>query len=476
MDIVNAISSPRTALATVSLVACVGGFVILLQILLHRPKALYHIRSFLQSSLRESPKKPSDTDYSTVFPPSQRPVLGQLIPVASPGRDLSVSPRPVLPLDASYLSAPSSSYVYSGFTVEEIKTLGNFPDYSKLSGVPHPTPLKQFDIDKALPRPYRPFRWSYHQTMSFKKLETDFWIELESTYRDRVRQRQELFAQHGTDVLQALPGSELACKELMEMVLQFICIRYPNCFQLKGNIFINHVLGTKDDLSAKDPLLVLLDNVPEDFGISLRDHQTGRYMLRAGVICSSVDWNLGEKIGLGLPAIHKRVPDYKEKMELSMDRFFTKMPANGPIQRGSWGLEMGQPLYLPPGSEAVEHREHQRPDLRPDEVHLRVDWQTLRRLPLSGAIIFNFKALFTPLSEFKDEPYIPSLVLKILNEGNEGIMKYKGTWHVEHVAKPVLEEYERYQIAQGLMKPEWEPATLDESPFFPGWERKWTLQ
>lgn len=165
MDIVNAISSPRTALATVSLVACVGGFVILLQILLHRPKALYHIRSFLQSSLRESPKKPSDTDYSTVFPPSQRPVLGQLIPVASPGRDLSVSPRPVLPLDASYLSAPSSSYVYSGFTVEEIKTLGNFPDYSKLSGVPHPTPLKQFDIDKALPRPYRPFRWSYHQTM-----------------------------------------------------------------------------------------------------------------------------------------------------------------------------------------------------------------------------------------------------------------------------------------------------------------------
>lgn len=40
-----------------------------------------------------------------------------------------------------------------------------FTDYFELTGVPPPTPLPDFDIDNALPRPYRPFRWKYHQTM-----------------------------------------------------------------------------------------------------------------------------------------------------------------------------------------------------------------------------------------------------------------------------------------------------------------------
>ena len=49
--------------------------------------------------------------------------------------------------------------------MDEIKALGDFPDYEALSGVPLPEPYKEFDIKTALPRPYRPFRWQYHQTM-----------------------------------------------------------------------------------------------------------------------------------------------------------------------------------------------------------------------------------------------------------------------------------------------------------------------
>jgi hypothetical protein len=38
-------------------------------------------------------------------------------------------------------------------------------DYFQLSGVPRPKALPNFDIDKARPRPYRPFRWQYFQHM-----------------------------------------------------------------------------------------------------------------------------------------------------------------------------------------------------------------------------------------------------------------------------------------------------------------------
>lgn len=64
-----------------------------------------------------------------------------------------------------------------------------------------------------------------------------------------------------------------------------------------------------------------MENVPEDFAIMMRDHETGYYYLRAGAICSALGWNLATKMGLQLHEIHGPIPDYKEKLQFSMDRY-----------------------------------------------------------------------------------------------------------------------------------------------------------
>ncbi|RDA85668.1 hypothetical protein CP532_4644 [Ophiocordyceps camponoti-leonardi (nom. inval.)] len=422
-----------------------------------------------------SERQPERSKLSKFLPPSQRAVLSEL--VSSSEASLKSSDNVLLKLEADYRLADPSTMLFSGFTVGQVRALGDFPDYAKLSGVRLPFPIADFDIGKAKARPYRPFRWPYHQTMdeheALHKLDPDYWLELESSYHERLQQREALYAEHGRHVLDALPGSELAQKELMEMVIQFLCARYPHHFELRGQTFINHLLRTRQHLGEVEPLRLLFSNVPEDFAILLRDDTTGRYMFRAGIICSAVGWNLNQKIGLGLSEIHQPVPDYKEKIAFSVDRFFSKVATSNPIQRASWGLEISQPLFLPSTDPDFSQRETQNPSLAAEDVYLRVDWQTLRRLPLSGAIVFNFKALFTPITEFRNEPYIPSLVLKILDEGNREILRYKGTWHVEHVVKPALEAYERFQLEQGLVDEGWAPETLKENPFFPGWEKKY---
>lgn len=68
------------------------------------------------------------------------------------------------------------------------------------------------------------------------------------------------------------------------------------------------------------PLLVLLENVPEDFACMLRNPEDGYYYFRAGILCSALGWNVDMKIGMQLKEIHSPIPDYKEKMEFSMDR------------------------------------------------------------------------------------------------------------------------------------------------------------
>jgi hypothetical protein len=126
-------------------------------------------------------------------------------------------------------------------------------------------------------------------------------------------------------VLAYLPGSELACKEITEMALQFLCARHPQYFSLsedteRGYVFHNGILNNETVINSMHPLHVLLENVPEDFACMLRNPEDGCYYFRAGIICSSLGWNVDTKIGLQLKEIHAPIPDYKEKMEFSMDR------------------------------------------------------------------------------------------------------------------------------------------------------------
>lgn len=120
-------------------------------------------------------KAPLEPMYRDVLPPSRREALYEVAPTDIPEdkrkylapKDLSEADmvRSMLPIDENYLTCTETKFTPLGFSTEEIKALGDFPDYATLSGVPLPQPYKEFDISKALPRPYRPFRWNYHQTM-----------------------------------------------------------------------------------------------------------------------------------------------------------------------------------------------------------------------------------------------------------------------------------------------------------------------
>lgn len=148
------------------------------------------------------------------------------------------------------------------------------------------------------------------------------------------------------------------------------------------------------------------------------------------------------------------------------------MPVDKPIQRGSWSFELGQPLYLMADDPAFILHKRMDPDLDIMDIHLRVDWQTLRRLPQSKAIVFNFKALFTPVTRFKDEAYVPALVSKVLKECKQDIKAYKGWSHLEHKLLPALDRWAAEQVARGVVPEDWEVRTLDEHPFYPSWNSK----
>lgn len=109
----------------------------------------------------------SPASYNHALPPQRREALLQLQEKARRWPEVNEAEmrQNVLPMTADYNISPGNLYTPTGFSVDDIKALGDFPDYATLSGVPLPSPYPEHDIEKAMPRPYRPFRWSYHQTM-----------------------------------------------------------------------------------------------------------------------------------------------------------------------------------------------------------------------------------------------------------------------------------------------------------------------
>lgn len=139
----------------------------------------------LSSSAPPTPTYGGKTSYSktdpypssVVFPPSRRGALAQLLPASKLAKkqtsmDTSELRSKQLPTTQTQDLDKPDQFTPTGISTQEIKALGAFPDYSVLSGVPYPKPCPSFHITKAAFRPFRPFRWTYHQTMGKQHLTT----------------------------------------------------------------------------------------------------------------------------------------------------------------------------------------------------------------------------------------------------------------------------------------------------------------
>lgn len=160
-------------------------------------------------------------------------------------------------------------------------------------------------------------------------------MELEQNYVSVMEQRRQLKERHGELIFYSDPGSELACRELMEMLVQFMCKRYPQYFGLENDntVLQNRLLNTTTDLLNTPPLEVVYQNVPEDYALVFRNENDGFYYLRAAMVCSSVGWDIASKqllkIILNLFRTMKLLSIASTSKALPRYRFLYKLRAYG---------------------------------------------------------------------------------------------------------------------------------------------------
>jgi hypothetical protein len=252
---------------------------------------------------------------------------------------------------------------------------------------------------------YLPFLSGPHDlTMGLKALDPADWIEPDGRLAEDLALRRRLLAERYDDVFGALPGSEPGQRETLELLLDHLPRRFPERYVVAGGRVRNRVTG--EDFAADPPDMPPLELagrlVQEDLCLMRprRGGPAGGYVLAAAVLCFPSHWRLREKLGLPMRAIHAPVAGFAERLAGPADRFMAQLRPERPVMRLNWSLTDSPELFMP----FRRRREGLTAANAGERLWLRVERQTLRRLPRSGDVLFTIRTHLTPLAEVAAVP------------------------------------------------------------------------
>jgi hypothetical protein len=239
----------------------------------------------------------------------------------------------------------------------------------------------------------------FRMAMGLIALPESEMIELDDRYADEMAQRRVLLAEQHDDVFAAVAGSEAARQAVLDRLAVYLPERFPHWFVREGVVLHNRLTDESWNLASPpaDPLVVAARLVQEDLCIVEPDAE-GAVLLTAGVVCFPSRWRLAEKIGRPLPGVHERVPFYGDKLARPVDRFMANIKPGKLAMRLNWSIMDDPALFQPGGKFRTAHNAAITPENAGDRLFVRVERQTLSRLPSSGAVLFTIRVHVYQLS------------------------------------------------------------------------------
>jgi hypothetical protein len=239
--------------------------------------------------------------------------------------------------------------------------------------------------------------------MGLRPLDLDHWLEVDERRHDELELKRQLLDDAFDVVVATNPEGDEGSRELLAEVTHFLTAQHPDL-----------ALEVPVD---EHPVVAAARLVQEDLCVLVRSDV---WRLQAACVCFPSRWNLASKLGTTLDDIHRPVPLYDVELARPTNAFFERLGPDRSFWRLNWTLIDSPALHQPTSARHSPHG-----DLA--NWFFRVERQTLRRLPDSGAIVFtirNYVASAQTLCETHEE--FASTLLLNLDTAPEAIREYKG--------------------------------------------------
>lgn len=248
------------------------------------------------------------------------------------------------------------------------------------------------------------------------------WLEVDGEFETQLAEKHRLLGTRYQEVFRAEPASEAAQTEALELMLAQLAARHASTRRRTGDIV--HTAGFTVDLANPDmpPLEKAARLVQEDLVIMMRGEDGWR--LAAGCVCFPSSWVLAEKFGRPLQQVHASVPRFGpgSKNALVINRIFDNLKPELPVWRLNWSV-------YPDGELFHGADKHGKPGNKLADPWLRVEFQTLHKLPETGAILFTIRIHLDPLGMIAAHPdakRLASGMATSLAALDEDQQRYKG--------------------------------------------------
>jgi dimethylamine monooxygenase subunit A len=210
----------------------------------------------------------------------------------------------------------------------------------------------------------RPFRLA----MGLRPLDLAHWLEFGGDAAAQLAEKAALLLDRRADVLALTRAGDEACAELLDEIVENLASFHPD----------ERVSGD----SGEHPLLAASRLVPED--LCVLAPAAAQWRLVAASVCFPSRWRLGDKIGTSLEAIHGPVPGYADTLASPVTQFFDRLVPERGFWRLNWTLLDDPALFQPTAGRPATA-------VDPGDLVFRVERQTLRRLPTTGAVVFTIR-------------------------------------------------------------------------------------
>jgi hypothetical protein len=281
----------------------------------------------------------------------------------------------------------------------------------------------------------------------------EFPIDIDEHYIAELADRR-LVLDQDPDRCIALPHMIDAQWDMVELVMVSLSEDYPGQFQLTKSghnwHWINKPLGIETSFVFGDattlpmaPFEYVMRQVQGDWIVmDQRDHDL---FADLGIVTTQADWSLAFDAGMSFKEWHAPVPQAHEMriFERAL-KYLLNLQYGSPVRRLNWTMTVNPRLDTAPETY---------PEWGPDnlsvtgdnvleKVHLRVELQTLFRLPRSHAIAFGIRCYLMSLHELMTYPRWTKRLHRVMKNLHPELSEYKGLDNYRQIVINKLAPYD----------------------------------
>lgn len=259
--------------------------------------------------------------------------------------------------------------------------------------------------------PHAPWEEGYDFAIGLRPISEDAWLEAGEA--DPAARKDALLASARGLVWAETAGSEAAQAEVLALV--------------------EAAAGREAARPELPPLLAAARLVPDD--LCLMERRNGAWRLTALSLCAGTFFTADEVSGKSLAELHGPVGGFSDRFLTRVTRIFEGLRPGLILERRNWTVVNSPELHTPRSAPIRA----QIADIDPGDagrvLHVRVERQTLRRLPQTGGALFTIRVWLAPLAELAEAP--------------DRLAAFGKAWRA---ATPGFRAYKRFDLYDGLIE------------------------